>query len=140
MDQSFTFYWKTLWNVHYQLFNTTVKICSFCSISHGEICSQNQWKPCLNYCGIWNTDKISRIYQQNICSVALKKIWNFFSLSCISSCLLLIKKSWSFVQFSSVKLRPTIGPNKQGVLRSKSQSIYAPLGFFKLTNMYLISL
>ena len=43
-------------------FNTTVKICSFCSISHGEICSQNQWKPCLNYCGIWNTDKISRIY------------------------------------------------------------------------------
>ena len=50
-------------------FNTTVKICSFCSISHGEICSQNQWKPCLNYCGIWNTDKISRIYQQNICSV-----------------------------------------------------------------------
>ena len=60
--------------MHYQLFNTTVKICRFCSISHGEICSQNQWKPCLNYCGIWNTDKISRIYQQNICSVQLQKM------------------------------------------------------------------
>ena len=60
--------------MHYQLFNTTVKICSFCSISHGEICSQNEWKPCLNYCGICNTDTVSRIYQQNICSVEDKEL------------------------------------------------------------------
>ena len=58
--------------MHYQLFYTTIKVCSFYSLSHCEICSQNQLKICLNYCGICNTDTVGRIYQQNICSVALK--------------------------------------------------------------------
>ena len=57
--------------MHYQLFYTTIKVCSFYSLSHCEICSQNQLKICLNYCGICNTDTVGRIYQQNICSVCV---------------------------------------------------------------------